>query len=200
MWSFDEKEVIDQHFFERRLRRALDAREHAIAEGGLTGFRLCAAESDYLPGVTIDKFDNTLVCQLLSAGAERHKGEIVGALMAIFPGANIYERSDVDVRTKEGLEPIKGVLWGNEPSEPVVIEENGLKLEVDILEGHKTGFYLDQRDSREADDKTYTLDHFFIKLLHIAKSMNTPSAKAEAERRTEYMYAFLEQLKSEIGQ
>ncbi|TMO73176.1 23S rRNA (cytosine(1962)-C(5))-methyltransferase RlmI [Pseudoalteromonas sp. S3776] len=150
VWSFDEKEVIDQEFFERRLRRALQAREHAIAEGGLTGFRLCAAESDYLPGVTIDKFDNTLVCQLLSAGAERHKGEIVGALMAIFPGANIYERSDVDVRTKEGLEPIKGVLWGNEPSAPVLIEENGLKLEVDILEGHKTGFYLDQRDSRAA--------------------------------------------------
>jgi 23S rRNA (cytosine1962-C5)-methyltransferase len=137
VWSFDEKEVIDQHFFERRLRRALEARSHAIEEGGLTGFRLCAAESDYLPGITIDKFDNVLVCQLLSAGAERHKGEIVGALMAIFPGSTIYERSDVDVRTKEGLEPIKGVLWGSEPTEPVIIEENGLKIEVDIMEGLK---------------------------------------------------------------
>ncbi|MGY8874853.1 MAG: class I SAM-dependent rRNA methyltransferase, partial [Pseudoalteromonas sp.] len=115
VWSFDEKEVIDQHFFERRLRRSLEARSQVIEEGGLTGFRLCAAESDYLPGVTIDKFDNVLVCQLLSAGAERHKGEIVGALMSIFPGSSIYERSDVDVRTKEGLEPIKGALWGNEP-------------------------------------------------------------------------------------
>ena len=150
VWSFDEKEIIDQHFFERRLRRALEARSQVIEEGGLTGYRLCAAESDYLPGVTIDKFDNVLVCQLLSAGAERHKGEIVGALMAIFPGSSIYERSDVDVRTKEGLEPIKGILWGSEPTQPVLIEENGLKLEVDILEGHKTGFYLDQRDSRAA--------------------------------------------------
>lgn len=84
VWSFDEKEVIDQHFFERRLRRSLEARSQVIEEGGLTGFRLCAAESDYLPGVTIDKFDNVLVCQLLSAGAERHKGEIVGALISDF--------------------------------------------------------------------------------------------------------------------
>ena len=150
VWSFDQNEIIDQAFFEKRLRRAYDAREQVISEGGLTGFRLSAAESDYLPGITIDKFDNVLVCQLLSAGAERHKGEIVAALMTIFPGCDIYERSDVDVRTKEGLEPIKGVLWGKEPTEPVVIEENGLKLEVDILEGHKTGFYLDQRDSRAA--------------------------------------------------
>jgi len=89
-------------------------------------------------------------CQLLSAGAERHKGEIVGALMSIFPGSSIYERSDVEVRTKEGLEPIKGALWGNEPTQPVLIDENGFKIEVDIIDGHKTGFYLDQRDSRAA--------------------------------------------------
>lgn len=97
IWSFDEKEVIDQHFFERRLRRAFSSREQVISEGGLTGFRLCAAESDFLPGITIDKFDNVLVCQLLSAGAERHKGEIVAALITIFPGCDVYERSDVEV-------------------------------------------------------------------------------------------------------
>ncbi|MCG7562409.1 class I SAM-dependent methyltransferase [Pseudoalteromonas sp. McH1-42] len=150
IWSFDQTEVIDQAFFERRLARALAAREQVIEEGQLTGFRLCAAESDGLPGITIDKFDNYLVCQLLSAGAERHKGEIVQALRTLFPECHIYERSDVDVRKKEGLEKTTGVLWGDEPTAPVVIMENGLKIEVDIKSGHKTGFYLDQRDSRAA--------------------------------------------------
>ncbi|MCF2908127.1 class I SAM-dependent methyltransferase [Pseudoalteromonas sp. DL2-H2.2] len=150
IWSFDQSEQIDQSFFERKLSRALAAREQVIEEGQLTGFRLCAAESDGLPGITIDKFDNYLVCQLLSAGAERHKGEIVQALRSLFPECNIYERSDVDVRKKEGLEKTTGVLWGDEPEAPVVIMENGLKIEVDIKSGHKTGFYLDQRDSRAA--------------------------------------------------
>ncbi|SFC66355.1 class I SAM-dependent methyltransferase [Pseudoalteromonas denitrificans] len=150
IWTFDKNETIDQAFFEKRIRRALFAREDAIKQGGLTGFRLIAAESDSIPGVTIDKFDNYLVGQFLSAGAERHKGDIVQALRNVFPDCNIYERSDVEVRKKEGLEPITGVLWGVEPPEVVVIEENGLKIEVNIKSGHKTGFYLDQRDSRAA--------------------------------------------------
>jgi 23S rRNA (cytosine1962-C5)-methyltransferase len=150
VWSFDEHAIIDTEFFYQKLVQALSLREYVIEEGGLTGFRLCAAESDGLPGITIDKFDNYLVCQLLSAGAERHKGELVQALIQLFPNCNVYERSDVDVRKKEGLEPITGVLHGSAPTEPVTIMENGLKLEVDILNGHKTGFYLDQRDSRHA--------------------------------------------------
>ncbi len=150
IWTFDESQHIDQAFFEQKLARALAAREYVIAEGGLTGFRLCAAESDGLPGVTIDKFDNYLVCQLLSAGAERHKGEIVMALQSLFPDCHVYERSDVDVRKKEGLDKITGPLAGDAPTAPVLIGENGLKIEVDIIGGHKTGFYLDQRDSRAA--------------------------------------------------
>ncbi len=150
IWTFDESQTIDQAFFEQKLARALAAREYVIAEGGLTGFRLCAAESDGLPGVTIDKFDNYLVCQLLSAGAERHKGEIVMALQSLFPDCHVYERSDVDVRKKEGLDKITGPLAGDAPTAPVLISENGLKIEVDIIGGHKTGFYLDQRDSRAA--------------------------------------------------
>ncbi|WP_105199162.1 MULTISPECIES: class I SAM-dependent methyltransferase [unclassified Pseudoalteromonas] len=150
VWSFDEHEQIDVEFFHKRLLRALDARQHTIAEGGLTGYRLCAAESDGLPGITIDKFANYLVCQLLSAGAERHKGDIVAALQRIFPDCAVYERSDVDVRKKEGLAPTTGPLIGEAPSAPVLIEENGLTCEVDIIGGHKTGFYLDQRDSRAA--------------------------------------------------
>jgi 23S rRNA (cytosine1962-C5)-methyltransferase len=150
VWTFDENEQIDTQFFIKKIERALDARRYVIDEGGLTGFRLSAAESDGLPGITIDKFDDYLVCQLLSAGAERHKGDLLMALRHVFPECKIYERSDVEVRTKEGLEKVTGSLWGEAPSHPVVIKENGLKLEVDIIKGHKTGFYLDQRDSRAA--------------------------------------------------
>ena len=150
VWSFDQNTVIDKAFFVARFKRALAARDYVIEEGNLTGFRLCAAESDGLPGITIDKFDNYLVCQLLSAGAERHKGEIVAALGELFPECNVYERSDVEVRKKEGLLPITGPLKGDAPTAPVLISENGFTLEVDILQGHKTGFYLDQRDSRAA--------------------------------------------------
>ncbi|WMN60388.1 class I SAM-dependent methyltransferase [Pseudoalteromonas xiamenensis] len=150
IWTFNQNESIDTDFFERKFKQALDARQYVIEEGGLTGFRLSAAESDGLPGITIDKFQNVIVCQLLSAGAERFKANIVEALRRIFPDCVVYERSDVDVRKKEGLEKVTGPLHGSLPSAPVIIQENGLNIEVDIENGHKTGFYLDQRDSRAA--------------------------------------------------
>ncbi|MDP2571622.1 class I SAM-dependent methyltransferase [Vibrio penaeicida] len=148
VWSFDKSDKIDQSFFEKRIRDAQLLREDIIARDGLTGYRLIAAESDGLPGITIDKYDNFLVCQLLSAGAEHNKATIVSALIACFPNHNIYERSDVSVRKKEGLEETVGVLHGDLPPKFVTIEENGVKINVDIVNGHKTGFYLDQRDSR----------------------------------------------------
>lgn len=120
-----------------------------IERDGLTGYRLIAAESDGLPGVTIDRYQNFFVCQLLSAGAEYNKQAIVDALVECFPDCNIYERSDVAVRKKEGLKETTGVLHGEVPPKSVVIEENGVKISVDIVGGHKTGFYLDQRDSRQ---------------------------------------------------
>ncbi|WP_104399822.1 class I SAM-dependent methyltransferase [Vibrio penaeicida] len=148
VWSFDKSDKIDQSFFEKRIRDAQLLREDIIARDGLTGYRLIAAESDGLPGITIDKYDNFLVCQLLSAGAEHNKATIVNALIACFPNHNVYERSDVSVRKKEGLEETVGVLHGDLPPKFVTIEENGVKINVDIVNGHKTGFYLDQRDSR----------------------------------------------------
>lgn len=148
VWSFDKKE-IDTDFFVQRIKDALLVREDIIARDGLTGFRLIAAESDGLPGITIDKYQDYLVCQLLSAGAEFHKFSLVDALIQVFPECSIYERSDVAVRKKEGLEETTGVLHGQEPPKSVIIEENGVKISVDIIGGHKTGFYLDQRDSRQ---------------------------------------------------
>lgn len=147
IWSF-EKQDIDVSFFVSRIKQAQLLREDIIERDGLTGYRLIAAESDGLPGITIDRYENFLVCQLLSAGAEFQKDALVEALTQCFPECSIYERSDVSVRKKEGLKERTGVLHGETPSKPVVIEENGVKISVDIINGHKTGFYLDQRDSR----------------------------------------------------
>ncbi|EKO3451543.1 class I SAM-dependent methyltransferase [Vibrio fluvialis] len=147
VWSF-EKEAIDTAFFVKRIQQAQLLRDDLIERDGLTGYRLIAAESDGLPGITIDKYQDFLVCQLLSAGAESQKDALVEALKQCFPTCSIYERSDVAVRKKEGLEERVGVLHGELPPKSVVIEENGVKISVDIVGGHKTGFYLDQRDSR----------------------------------------------------
>lgn len=147
VWSFT-KQDINVEFFIERIQQAQLLREDIIERDGLTGYRLIAAESDGLPGVTIDRYGDFLVCQLLSAGAEHQKDTLVKALNHCFPDCSIYERSDVSVRKKEGLQERTGVLLGQSPDEPVVIEENGVKISVDIINGHKTGFYLDQRDSR----------------------------------------------------
>jgi 23S rRNA (cytosine1962-C5)-methyltransferase len=148
VWSFNENEEIDSDFFRNKLLSAQSRREWFIEQGGLTGYRLIAGESDGLPGITIDKYDNLIVCQLLSAGADFQRYTLVEVLKELYPSCSIYERSDVDVRKKEGLEPITG--WLTEPLESTacIIKEYGLSINVDIAKGHKTGFYLDQRDSR----------------------------------------------------
>jgi len=148
LWSFDKEQVINGSFFVDRIAQALKSRQSLIAEQQLTGFRLVAAESDYLPGITIDHYADTLVCQLLSAGAEYNRHHIIGALEELFPHHKIYDRSDVDVRKKEGLEKTQGPIKGELNGELSIIEENGVKILVDIANGHKTGFYFDQRDNR----------------------------------------------------
>lgn len=148
IWTFDQNESVDNGFFLRRIEQALALREDIINKQGLNGYRLIAGESDGLPGVTIDKYDNVLVCQLLSAGAEKQREKIVWALKKHFPECSILERSDVAVRAKEGLEQVVQTLHGDIPDE-VTITENDIRIIVDLKRGHKTGFYLDQRDNRQ---------------------------------------------------
>ena len=149
VWTFTRSEQIDTDFFVRRLSAAQLGRQELIAEQGLSAYRLVAAESDGLPGIIIDRYNNFLVCQLLSAGAEYHKQQLFDALKELFPECSLYERSDVAVRKKEGLAERHGVVYGELPPDELVIEENnGVKIIVDIKTGHKTGFYLDQRDNR----------------------------------------------------
>ncbi|WP_206485709.1 class I SAM-dependent methyltransferase [Thalassotalea sp. G2M2-11] len=148
VWTFDQSEEIDQEFFRKKLLNAQKRRDWFIEQGQLTGYRLIAGESDGLPGITIDKYDNFIVCQLLSAGADFHRYTLVECLKSLYPDCHIYERSDVDVRKKEGLEPVTGWLTAPHTTTQTVIEEYGIKIHVDVAQGHKTGFYLDQRESR----------------------------------------------------
>ncbi|MBH3270135.1 23S rRNA (cytosine(1962)-C(5))-methyltransferase RlmI [Serratia marcescens] len=150
VWTFQSDEEINIDFFIRRLQQAQSWRDWVAQRDGLDGYRLIAGESDGLPGITIDRFQNFLVLQLLSAGAEYQRPALLSALQHCYPECSIYDRSDVAVRKKEGLPLAQGPVLGDLPPELLPITEHGMKLLVDIQQGHKTGFYLDQRDSRLA--------------------------------------------------
>lgn len=144
MWSFDPDDRIDAAWMERRLQDAI-ARRTWVAG---TGCRLVAAESDGLPGVIVDGYDRVLVCQFLSAGAEAWRSTLLESLQRQFPDYVIYERSDVDVRSKEHLPARTGLWRGEALPDPISIWEGDWQFQVDVAQGHKTGFYLDQRENR----------------------------------------------------
>ncbi|NLC70529.1 MAG: methyltransferase domain-containing protein [Desulfuromonadaceae bacterium] len=151
VWTFDEGEDIDAAFFRNRLQEAFQLRRDLLRDkDGTTALRLVNAESDGLPGVVIDRYGEIPVCQFTSAGAEKWRGEIVRQLRDLTGAATIFERSDLEVRSKEGLPPRSGLLYGADPPELVEIGEHGCRYLVDIRRGHKTGFYLDQRENRRA--------------------------------------------------
>ncbi|MDY0092178.1 MAG: class I SAM-dependent methyltransferase [Candidatus Vecturithrix sp.] len=150
IWSFDPAEEITPAFFRTRLQRGIAGRQALLESEQLTACRLINAESDGLPGLIVDRYDTFLVCQFLAAGAEYWKQEIVSQLQELFPWTGMYERSDVDVRAKEGLPLCTGVLAGAAPPEFVQIQEGALRFLVEIQQGHKTGFYLDQRENRQS--------------------------------------------------
>jgi len=150
IWSFLQDEAIGPEFFRERLEQAISLRKDLLEGKETTACRLVNAESDGLPGLITDRYGDFVVCQFLSAGAEFFKGEIVNSLAGITRARGIYERSDTDSRTLEGLEPRSGTILGEEPPELIEINEHGLHFLVDIRKGHKTGFYLDQRENRLA--------------------------------------------------
>ena len=145
-WSFDEKQRIDAPFLIAACARSISARGRFDIKSD--GVRLVHGESDGLPGLIVDRYGDTLVAQFTSAGTERWKGVIADALLAETGLAKLYERSDASVRQLEGLPPATGWLRGEGATE-ITIQEHYWQLTLDIAEGHKTGFYLDQRDSRQ---------------------------------------------------
>ncbi len=144
-WSFDEAERIDAAFFAERIARAVALRGRmAIASDGQ---RLVHGEADGLPGLVVDRYADLLSVQFLAAGVERWRDAIADALCRVTGVARLYERSDASVRDREGLARRCGWLRGDGPTE-AVIRENGWALALDVAQGHKTGYYLDQRDNR----------------------------------------------------
>ncbi|MEO5784771.1 MAG: class I SAM-dependent rRNA methyltransferase [Casimicrobiaceae bacterium] len=145
-WSFDPDESIDAGFFERRIATAIEARRHML-DTRHTACRLVHGESDGLPGIVVDRYDNALVLQLTSAGADHWRDTIIATLVRQVQPDGVYERSDAEVRALEGLVPRTGVAFGHTPG-VVEMLEDGLRYRVDIAAGQKTGFFLDQRDNR----------------------------------------------------
>ena len=148
VWTFDTQAIVDDAFFKRRVADAVARRTAMPQLAGQDGQRLIHGESDGLPGVIADRYGDTICLQLTAAGPDKWRKAIVGALVKATGVARIYERSDSDVRGLEGLEPVTGWVHGEAPDQPLSIDENGVRLGVDVVGGHKTGFYLDQRDNR----------------------------------------------------
>lgn len=148
IWSFDPDARVDSDFFHQRLSAAIQLRRRLPLVQPCTALRLVNAESDGLPGLIVDQYGDYLVCQFLSAGTEKWKSTIVEQLSQLVAVNGIYERSDADVRSKEGLEPVCGVLRGQAPNGLIEIRAGDLRLLVDIHKGHKTGLYLDQRENQ----------------------------------------------------
>jgi 23S rRNA (cytosine1962-C5)-methyltransferase len=145
VWSFDERDRIDEAFLRARLAASIARR--AIVRPGSDGMRLVHGESDALPGLIVDRYGDTAVVQILAAGAEQWRELWGPAIADAAQVVNVFERSDVEVRTLEGLAPRIGPLVGSAPA-AVRIAEDGIAYEIDVARGQKTGFYLDQRDNR----------------------------------------------------
>jgi 23S rRNA (cytosine1962-C5)-methyltransferase len=144
-WSFDEQQRIDKPFLAQRVGEAVALRQRLGVDSD--GVRLVHGESDGLPGLVVDRYGDTLVAQFGSCGVERWKNALADALLDITGLNRLYERSDASSRALEGLPPVTGWLRGGGPTE-LVLREHQWRLGLDIASGHKTGFYLDQRDSR----------------------------------------------------
>lgn len=147
VWSWDEKQRIDAAFLKALIATSLSTRRLFNIQSN--GVRLVHGESDGLPGLVVDQYGDTLVAQFLSCGTERWKQVIADALLELTGLSRLYERSDASVRDLEGLPRVTGWLRGGGPT-AVVLQEHSWQLALDVAEGHKTGFYLDQRDNRQA--------------------------------------------------
>ncbi len=151
MLSRSQTEIVDDEFIRRRVRDAVEYRKHVV---DMSSCRLIFGEADYLPGLVVDKFSDVLVVESLALGIERYKLLILGELKALLaaegmPIRGIYERSDAPVRAKEGMAPVKGFI-GESFDTNVEIIENGVRFLVDVADGQKTGFFLDQKMNRAA--------------------------------------------------
>jgi len=151
--SWNEDEAIDEAFWDGKIRQAIAGRRLLQLEPETTAYRLINAEADGLPGLVVDKYGDFLVIQCLTLGIDRRREMLTDLLRTavaemLGPVTGIVERSDVSVRGQEGLTEVAALRWGERPSPTLTVMENGRRFQANLLEGHKTGLYLDQRDNR----------------------------------------------------
>jgi 23S rRNA (cytosine1962-C5)-methyltransferase len=149
VWTFDPAEAVDAGFFRSRIQKALVLRDALPAAKHTNALRLVNGESDGLPGLVVDRYADVLVAQFLAAGVERWREPLLDCLMELTGCEALYERSDAEVRKLEGLPPRVGFARGNRNAARCPITEYGLNFRVDVEQGQKTGFFLDQRENRQ---------------------------------------------------
>ena len=146
--EWDESKVIDKSWYQERLQKAIAARQHVLQSGETNTCRLVFSEADFLPGLIVDKYGDFLSLQVLSAGMETIKADIIDILREELQPLGIFDKSDANARTHENLEATQGLLWGEMPPEFIEVKENNILYHINIAEGQKSGFYCDQRDNR----------------------------------------------------
>ena len=174
-------EKIDKNFILEKIRRAHKKREHLFNETNCV--RAFFSEGDGIPGLIIDKFEKYVSVQFRNSGVEAFRQEIINSIKKVMKPKGIYERSDVENRTLEGVEQKTGVIFGEIP-ERVIMEDNGLKYNIDIIDGQKTGFFLDQRDSRKFIRKYLTKDTRFLDVFSSSGGFSMAALKEGCKKVT----------------
>jgi 23S rRNA (cytosine1962-C5)-methyltransferase len=193
VWTFDPAEPVDAEFFRRRIARAVELRRKLGMLAPNRACRVVFSESDGIPGLVADRYADYVVCQLLSAGADRWREEIADALADALGARGVFERSEASARKKEGLVSSRGVMRGAEPPAELEIDSGGGRWIVDVAHGQKTGAYLDQQWNRARlaelavggdvlDGFSYTGGFAIAALLRGAKSATLVESSAEALR------------------
>jgi 23S rRNA (cytosine1962-C5)-methyltransferase len=183
--SWEADQVINESFWRSWIQRAIDGRLALNFDSQSNANRLVNAEADGLPGLIVDRYGEVLVMQCLTLGIDQRKLMLARLLADIIQPSGIYERSDMAVRQKEGLSRHSGLLWGKEPEDELIITENGLQFIVDIREGHKTGYYLDQRNNRSILQRSsYIAQKSVLNVFAYTGSFSVCAAAAGAERIT----------------
>lgn len=172
-------EKIDKKFFLEKIKRAYEKREHLFKETNCV--RAFFSEADGIPGLIIDYFDKYVAVQFRNSGVEKFRQEIINAIKKVMKPKGIYERSDVENRTLEGVEQKTGVIFGEIP-ERVTMEDNGLKYGIDIIDGQKTGFFLDQRDSRKFIRKYLNTNTRFLDVFSSSGGFSVAALKENCQK------------------
>ncbi|WP_374948959.1 class I SAM-dependent rRNA methyltransferase [Mucilaginibacter sp.] len=147
--EWDENVAVDEHWFREKVRTAIAGRAHILADGSTDTCRLIFSESDYLPGLIVDKYADHLAVQVLTSGMQNALPVIIDELNTVLKPASIFDKSDAASRLHEGLTTDNSLLAGNQPPELVMVKENGITYGINIAEGQKSGFYCDQRYNRQ---------------------------------------------------